>query len=77
MTRLNKKDWQQLDVLLSKMGFGGYYDVAECLKMSIRDISKIVDIEKPTEFLNKVSEEKDLQILVSLLNTITSKINRE
>ena len=26
------KEWEQLDDLLSKEGFGGYYDLVECIK---------------------------------------------
>lgn len=33
MTRLSKDDWNQLDDLLGKHGFGGYYDLVECLKL--------------------------------------------
>lgn len=31
MTKLNREDWNQLHKLLNKVGFGGYYDLIECL----------------------------------------------
>ena len=36
--RLSKDDWNKLDDLLSKHGFGGYYDLVECLKTVMRRI---------------------------------------
>lgn len=57
MTKLSKEDWNQLDDLLAKHGFGGYYDLVECLKMvlsrmtaghadsrMIKDLSTIVHL---------------------------------
>ena len=32
MTRLSYHEWNQLDNLIGKHGFGGYYDLIECLK---------------------------------------------
>jgi len=29
---LTKDEWDKLDTLLGKHGFGGYYDLLECLK---------------------------------------------
>lgn len=29
--RLNKSEWEKFDQLLSMQGFGGYYDLMECL----------------------------------------------
>ena len=31
--RLSKEDWDRLDTLIGKHGFGGYYDLVECLKI--------------------------------------------
>lgn len=36
--RLSRTDWDQLDTLLGKHGFGGYYDLVECLKMVLTDL---------------------------------------
>lgn len=30
--RLSRENWEQLDALIGKHGFGGYYDLVECLK---------------------------------------------
>lgn len=38
MTRLSKDDWNLLDGLLGRHGFGGYYDLVECLKMVAGDL---------------------------------------
>lgn len=38
MTRLSRKDWDLLDDLLGRHGFGGYYDLVECLKMVAGDL---------------------------------------
>ena len=38
MTRLSKDDWNLLDDLLGRHGFGGYYDLVECLKMVAGDL---------------------------------------
>ncbi len=36
--RLSKEDWDKLDTLLGKHGWGGYYDRVECLKMVAGDL---------------------------------------
>ena len=36
--RLSKEDWDKLDTLLGKHGFGGYYDMVECLKSVAGDL---------------------------------------
>ena len=36
--RLSKEDWNKLDDLLGKHGFGGYYDLIECLKMTLVEL---------------------------------------
>lgn len=38
MTRLSKDDWNLLDGLLGRHGFGGYYDLVECLKIVAGDL---------------------------------------
>ncbi|MFW9881474.1 MAG: hypothetical protein ACFFG0_51070 [Candidatus Thorarchaeota archaeon] len=68
--KLNKEDWNQLDNLLSKMGFGGYYDVCECLKQSILDINKITKLFKE----DKIQENNDLYMLIKILNRNSSKL---
>jgi len=60
--RLQKEDWNQLDDLLSKAGFGGYYDLIELIR---DDISKLepraTDISR---------EEDDLLILMLMLGKV-------
>ena len=34
-TKLPYQEWDQLDTLLGKHGFGGYYDLVECLKVAL------------------------------------------
>lgn len=36
--KLSREDWDKLDDLLGKHGFGGYYDLVECLKMVLRKL---------------------------------------
>ena len=38
MDRLSRKDWDELDRLLGLHGFGGYYDLVECLRMIAGDL---------------------------------------
>lgn len=61
---LNKEDWQTLDNLLSKIGFGGYYDTVEILKMSIINL-------KP-HAKEIIKDENDLHILINLLYQCTN-----
>ena len=63
--KLSKEDWQQLDILLGKVGFCGYYDLVECLQMVITNISPELD--------NIVKNQSDIQVLVTLLITISKK----
>jgi len=69
--KLNKEEWNKLDNLLRKIGFGGYYDFLECLKISINDINDIYQVFNQ----EKIQELKDLSISVKLLNKLTN-INR-
>jgi hypothetical protein len=36
--RLSRGDWKNLDTLIGKHGFGGYYDLVESLKMVAGDL---------------------------------------
>jgi len=38
-------EWDVLDTLLGRIGFGGYYDLLECLNMIASDLSKIAGLE--------------------------------
>jgi hypothetical protein len=36
--RLSREDWERLDELLGKHGWGGYYDLVECLRIVAGDL---------------------------------------
>ena len=61
---LSKDDWDALDNLLSKHGFGGYYDLVESLKIVLSritkgqlDLTKIKDLPSVVAALMKYSKE--------------------
>jgi len=57
------KEWEQLDDLLSKEGFGGYYDLVECIKDPLRKLA--TDLGHSEEVINAISD----------INTIKKAIN--
>jgi len=78
---MNREDWNKLDDLLGKEGFGGYYDLVECLKDIARDwitdvkddITKYVQNEASTEenfrkIISKVDDVKTIKSAVSFLH---------
>ncbi len=69
MTALSKEDWNTLDNLLSKMGFGGYYDLVKCIKMSIANVNG--QAGKATQ------DEKDLFVLIQVLSYICSRSKQQ
>jgi len=66
--KLNKKDWTELDRLLGKMGFGGYYDCIEVLRSATSKLAK--DKKLTEDFQDFIREEDDLQVLVLLVNQL-------
>jgi len=64
--RLSERDWEELDRLLSKHGFGGYYDLVECLKMVY---SRITQKPLPAHLVGRV----DLPTVTKALLAVTSK----
>jgi hypothetical protein len=36
---LSHEDWKKLDELLGQLGFGGYYDFKECLRLAITNLN--------------------------------------
>lgn len=68
--RLSKEDWDKLDDLLGKIGFGGYYDLLEVLKMGAYRLckDKIEDEKKRRIFEETIRNEGDLESLVLLMN---------
>ena len=63
--KLSKEDWTQLDKLLGKVGFGGYYDLVECLRMAIINLAP--------EISNDIQKESDIQVLVTLLIKVSKR----
>lgn len=63
LTRLSKEEWEKLDELLGKHGFGGYYDLVECLKGVLYKLQPELD-------QNKI---KDLPTVVQALMRVPSK----
>ena len=70
--KLTKEEWEQLDSLLSKVGFGGYYDFMELLKVTAYNlIDKIKDKNNQRCWVETVSTEKDLKTLMTLVNFLS------
>ena len=67
MMRLSKDEWNQLDQLLGKHGFGGYYDLVDCLKMVVAKVGK----DKLKHDWG--SEVRDLPAVVNLLLAVTKE----
>ena len=63
--RLSKSDWNRLDELLGKVGFGGYYDLIEVLKDTARNL-------KP-DLSDKIRKEDDLHTLVTLIYRLSEQ----
>ena len=73
MTRLNKKDWDQLDDLIGKMSFGGYYDLMEFLKMPIKDLFMVLG-KGSEQLLKTLEDEQELDVLIHLLHKLIYKV---
>jgi len=69
--KLNKKDWNELDRLLGKIGFGGYYDCIEVLRSTASKLAK--DKKLTEDFQDFIREEDDLQILIVLINQLARR----
>jgi len=74
--RLPKEDWKKLDDLLSKIGFGGYYDLLEILKIGAFRLckDKLKDREERKMWETTIMEEKDLKMLVLLINRLILRV---
>jgi hypothetical protein len=57
--KLIKSDWKLLDNLITKIGFGSYYDLIETLK--------IIIINLEPKFNQELYNETDLLILIQIL----------
>jgi len=59
---MERKEWEELDRLLGLEGFGGYYDLVECLKDIARDW--ITDVKKDSpNFKNIISKIDDIKTI--------------
>jgi len=67
--KLNKTDFDILDKLLVKIGFGSYYDCIETLRIII------YNIEPKLQY--KLEKETDLLILIKLLYRLTHKLKED
>ena len=69
--KLNKTDFNTLDKLLVKIGFGSYYDLIQMLRDIIYNIQPKLQCE--------LEKETDLLFLIKLISKLTRilKINRE
>jgi len=63
--KLAKEDWNQLDTLLSKMGFGGYYDCIEVLRMAATNLTEDEKIK------HEIQREDDLVALILLIEKLS------
>lgn len=66
---MDREDWNKLDDLLSLEGFGGYYDLVECLKDIATDLIGDLSIDDKTMDIwkNKVQDLNTIHKSVSYL----------
>jgi len=67
--KLNKTDFNILDKLLNKIGFGSYYDLIQMLKDTAYNIQP--------KLQNKLEKETDLLKMVSIVNRLSRILNKE
>lgn len=67
--KLAKKDFDILDKLLMKIGFGSYYDCIEMLKGIIYNIEPKLEC--------KLEKETDLLKLINLISKLSYKLKKE
>lgn len=71
---LSKEEWNQLDSLLSKLGFGGYYDFMELMRMTAYNlIDRMENKEIQKSFKDTIRTEKDLRTLTTLVNFLSKE----
>ena len=69
--RLPYKDWEKLDELLGKHGFGGYYDLIECLK----DIAGQLGFSNTGVDITSPDEKVELPQMISYLRDWSSTLS--
>ncbi len=69
---MNREDWNKLDDLLAQEGFGGYYDLVECLKMIAVDLIGDLSLDDKTMnvWKNKVNDLNTIHKSVSYLQLL-------
>lgn len=73
--RLSREDWDQLDTLIGKHGFGGYYDFLECLRMVGKNIAAGLLKEDGDVRMIDLDEVKTLHEMTSILLSWSDKIS--
>jgi len=66
---MDRKDWDELDRLLGLEGFGGYYDLVECIKYSVGELAK--DLGHHDGFADSLSEVKTVKRAVAALQALS------
>ncbi len=67
--KLNKTDFNTLDKLLVKIGFGSYYDLIQMLRDTIYNIQPKLQC--------KLEKETDLLVLIKLLSKLSYKLKKD
>jgi len=70
--KLQKDEWEKLDELLFKIGFGGYYDLLAVLREVAFNLSeRLIKSEEAEKWKATIKEEKDLKTMVILINYLS------
>jgi len=77
--RLSKEDWNKLDELLGKIGFGGYYDLLEVIKEGAFRLckDKIKDGQERKKYEYTIRKENDLKFMVTFVNHLIFKEDKK
>ena len=65
--KLEKEEWNQLDSLLGKLGFGGYYDLMELLRGIAYNLLERKNPSYEAKDALRIGMEKDMPTLVALI----------
>lgn len=73
MCRLKKKEWELFDKLLAKVGFGGYYDCIEVLRMTAINLckTKISTLDKRNTMIEEIEKEDNFKKLILLIRYLS------
>ena len=73
---LSKEDFDKLDDLFSKMGYGGYYDFLQCLKSIASEIGAIYVMKKGDLQAWDLEDLKTISEVQSLITAWSLKIGK-